>query len=119
MRRGEGPVRAVAARAGAASHADGIGCILVLEGESVGVDDALGVTHLAAERDRVLRGARGSAAPRFRDGTRDREISTAVRHFRELGQDLPWRLEGMMQVPDRAGAAEAREMQAVRAEALG
>src|SRR5215475_3187662 len=97
---------AVAARTGAAGHADGIGYVLVLEPETVGIEDALGVADLAAERDRILRRARRPSAPGLRHRACDRKIAGAIRHLRELGQDLDRRLQGVVHVPDRAGATE-------------
>ena len=53
------------------------------------------------------------------DRPRDGEIALAVGRLDQLGDDLAGGLEGGVQVPARAGAAEAREGELVAGIALG
>ncbi len=74
---------------------------------------------LAAERDRVAAAIGFEAADAFDDLRRDAQIFDAVGGLRELPDDASRRLEGLMDVPQRAGAAVARELEFRRAVALG
>ena len=74
---------------------------------------------LAADADRVLAVRAQVVAGTLDDAAADAEIANAVRHLGQLYQDASRLAERLVHVPQRAGAAEARELEAGRAVALG
>ena len=78
----------------------------------------MGVADVAAEADRQ-QPARQIRLDRPIDGPGDGEIAVPVGRFDQLGDDLARGLECGVQVPARAGAAEAREGELVAGVALG
>jgi hypothetical protein len=77
------------------------------------------VGDLAAEADGVAADRRAEAAAGLRDVAGEAEVAHAVGRLGELAQEAARRLEGGVHVPERAGAAEAGELQAGGGMALG
>ena len=87
--------------------------------DSFRVDELRGIGRLAAQAHRVVPIGQQVRARTFDDGAADAEIAHAVRHLGELHQDLARMPERFVDVPERTCAAEARELKARRAVALG
>jgi hypothetical protein len=74
---------------------------------------------LAAQRDGVAAHRRAPGAAGFRDVAGEDHVAHAVGRFGQLAQEAARRLEGAVHVPQRAGAAEAGELQPRGGVALG
>lgn len=74
---------------------------------------------LAAEADGVALDGRVEASTRLLDVAGEAEVAGAVRGLGELAKEAPGGLEGLVDVPERAGAAEAGELEAGRRVTLG
>ena len=74
---------------------------------------------LAAEADGVAADRRLEAAARLGDVAGEAEVAGAVGGLGELAEEAARGLERLVDVPERAGAAEARELEARRRVALG
>ena len=79
----------------------------------------LGITQLATEPDREQAVGLEVGPDRAIDGSRNGEIALPVGGLDHLADRLPRILERRMEVPARAGPAEAREGEAVAGVALG
>src|SRR6516225_9153373 len=81
--RRERALRAALAVADLAAGADGRGGVRVGQRESLRVDQARRVAHVAAEPDREAALGRAVAAGGAHDGARDPQVGAAVGHARE------------------------------------
>src|SRR6267378_4274684 len=77
-----------------------------------------GILDRAADVDGVDRALRVVAAALTAQGARHVEVGRAVRHPRQLHAGHPGRQEGGVDIPERAGAAEAGDPDAGAAEPL-
>src|SRR5690606_22697387 len=89
------------------------------EGEAVGIGEARGVPKIAAKADGELAVLPGIEPHRALNRPGDGEVALAIGSLDDLGQDPAGGLEGAVQVPARAGAAEPAEGEAFAGEALG
>src|SRR5690606_17965332 len=105
--------------ADAAGYADGLEGAGVRHVEPVGVDEVLGVAHLAAEPDRIAPDGRVEGPSGLRDVAREAQVPHAVGRLGKLAQEAPGRLEGLVDVPQGTGAAETRELEPRGRVALG
>ncbi len=71
----------------------------------------MGVAQLAAERDGELGARRVMSVAAARDGAGDPEVPLTVRHLGDLGEDTARGGERLVHRPQRAGAAEPREVE--------
>ena len=111
LERRDGALVAVAPLADAAGDADRLVGGVVADVEVVGVDERAGVGDLAAEADGVAPDRGAEAAAGLGDVAGEAEVAHAVRGLGELAQEAARGLEGAVHVPERAGAAEAGELQ--------
>ncbi len=105
---GKGALWASEAFAHLAAHADRgrrgrIGGV-----EALGIDDALRMADVAAQRHRETLARCAIAAAAVGHGARDPEIRSLVRHPRQLGEDPTGTGERFIDIPQRAGAADPR-----------
>ena len=87
--------------------------------EGVGIDEVGGVIGLAAERHGIAARGAGEAARGLHQPLGHRDIADAVGRFGELDEDAVGDRDRLMDDPQRAGAAEAGELEAGRRMALG
>jgi hypothetical protein len=109
--RRHGALVAVAPLADPAGDADRLVGGVVADVEVVGIDEGAGMGDFAAEADRIALDRRAEAAAGLRYGAGEREVADTVRGFGELAQEAAGDLEGLVDVPERAAAAEAGELQ--------
>jgi hypothetical protein len=76
-------------------------------------------TDLAAEPDGIAADRRAEAAAGLLHVAGEAEVAHAVGRLGQLAQEAARRLEGLVDVPERAGAAEAGELEPRRRVALG
>ena len=112
MYRGVGALRAVLARAHVTAGTDGGGGVQVVPVEAVGVDGPPGVPCLATEADGEEFSGFAVAFAVVADRACYPQVGAAVGHVRQLAHDAPWGGESVVYVPQGAGAAEVREVEA-------
>ena len=108
---------AIGSFADAAADADGHG--RAIEAEPFRVNDLVGMGDFTADADRVLAVGAQEVARALDDAAPHAQVAHAVRHLRDLHQDAARMTEGFVHVPQRARAAETRELEARRAVPLG
>ena len=93
----------------------------VLQVQSIGIDDLGRVADFAAKRDGEPPDRRAKSGPGngYRDLARQAQVPHAVRRLGQLSKESARRLEGPVDVPKRAGAAIAGELQVRGGVALG
>src|ERR1700730_17219380 len=79
--------------------------------ESVGVDEPLGVLEIAAQADSEGFAKRSVAAVAPGDCPGDPQVAAAVGHLGQLGLDLAGMHEGLVDIPERTGAADPGEVE--------
>ena len=101
---------AILAFADAAGNADRVKSARAVH--AIGINQSIGMVDLAPQAKRVAahRCVKRPAALGYRD--RQAEILHAVRGFRQLAQKATRCFKRAMHIPQRAGPAEARELQA-------
>jgi hypothetical protein len=97
-----------------ASKARGVGQVHPVSIHQIG-----GVFHLAAEPDGISADRRPERSAGFLHVACEAEVAHAVGRLGQLAQEAARRLEGLVDVPERTGAAEARELEPGGRVALG
>ncbi len=117
--RRNGSLVTVAPRADSARDADGLECARLAQIQAVGIDEAARMRHLDPQPDGKAPDRGVIGARMLGHIARQQQIAHPVGRLGQLAQEAARLLKGLMHVPQRTGATEARELQAGRGMALG